>query len=241
MNNKPLLKKYIKSSLNKSNKILVLSDYWKRFFDREFVNFPAEILHNGIDIKAYQQCIRKPESFTNYLFMGRVGERKGVYDLIKAIDIIVNSYGRKDLRFYLAGDGEIDKVQAVIDKSKLSENVKLLGWLTSVDKKKILKEAEVVVLPSYDENLPMSLIEAMACGKVVISTYAGGIPDLVQHGHNGYLFKAGDIDELVKHILFVNENPEIVMPICQNNIRTIEERFNLDIVGARLNSIYESI
>jgi glycosyltransferase involved in cell wall biosynthesis len=240
-NNKPYLKRYIKNSVSKSNLVIVLSDYWKRFLDSEFANLRSEILHNGIDVKAYQISIKNPTEFTKYLFMGRLGERKGVYDLIKAIDIIVNQYGRKELKFYLAGDGDLDKVEKIINSQNLADNVKILGWLNNDDKRKILKEVETVVLPSYEENLPMALIEAMACGKVIISTYAGGIPDLVKPDFNGYLFNAGDIDQLVKYILFVNENPNIMMPICQNNIDTINEKFNLDTLSVKLNSIYRSL
>ena len=241
LNNKSILKKYIKNSLYKSDKTIVLSDHWKRFFEREFPKLQIEILHNGIDVEAYEPCIRKPTHFNNYLFLGRLGERKGIYDLIKAIDIIVNLYGRKEFRFYLAGDGDIDKVQIIVNEAHLADNVKILGWLKSDEKKEILKIVETIVLPSYEENLPMALIEAMACGKVVISTYAGGIPDLVRPDFNGYLFNAGDIDKLVKYILFVNENPAKMLSICQNNISTIKEKFNIDILSLKLNSIYGSI
>jgi len=238
---KPLIKKYITNSLAKASLILVLSDYWKNFFSKNFTALPLEILKNGIDVKSYQPYIRKPIEIKKYLFMGRLGERKGTYDLLKAIDIIVNTHGRKDLIFYLAGDGEIAEVERIINDKKLADNVKLLGWLNNEQKREKLKEAEVVILPSYDENLPMALIEAMACGKIIISTYAGGIPDLVKPDYNGYLFNAGDVDQLVKYILFVNGNLDIMLPIVQNNIDTIEREFNLDSLSLKLNSIYESL
>jgi len=239
-NGKPSVKKYITKSLAKASLILVLSDYWKSFFNENFIGLSLDILKNGIDVKSYQPYIRKPTEYNKFLFMGRLGERKGTYDLLKAIEIIVNTYGRKDLMFYLAGDGEIAEVEKIINDRNLSNNVKLLGWLNNEQKREKLKEVEVVILPSYDENLPMALIEAMACGKVIISTYAGGIPDLVKPGYNGYLFNAGSVDQLVKYILFVNANPDIMLPIFQNNIDTIIREFNLDTLSLKLNSIYES-
>ena len=239
--NTPFLKKYIKGSLAKSNKILVLSEYWKRFFGQEFADLPSEILYNGIDVSSYASCIKEPTTFTKYLFMGRLGERKGVYDLIKAIDILVNSYNRKELKFYFAGDGDLDNVKRIVISSNLADNVEVFGWLNNIEKRELLKTVDAIVLPSYEENLPMALIEGMACGKIIISTHAGGIPDLVEHGFNGYLHEAGNIEELIKCILFVNEHPATMIPISRNNINTIRDRFNLDTIAVRLNTIYNSV
>ncbi len=234
-------KKYIRNSLEKSDLIIVLSDYWKKFFDMEFPQLKTETVHNGVDIDAYKVSRRMPSNFKNYLFMGRLGERKGVYDLIKAINKVVNELGYKHLRFFLAGDGDLDRVEAIINDKNLTENIKIMGWLNNEDKRKLLREVEVVVLPSYEENLPMALIESMACGKIIISTYAGGIPDLVQAHINGYLHKAGDIEELVNHIIFVSENSELMSTISENNIATIKNNFNLDTLSVKLNAIYNSL
>jgi glycosyltransferase involved in cell wall biosynthesis len=241
LKNKTVNKNYIRNTLNKGDKILVLSEYWQRFFKKEFKNINVDILPNGIDVDEFEVCIKKNNAFNTFLFLGRLEKRKGVYDLIKAIDIVVNSYNRKELIFYLAGDGEIDKVKKIIHDRKLSDNIKVLGWLNKDEKKKMLRESDVVVLPSYDENLPMSLIEAMSCGKIIISTYAGGIPDLVKHDFNGFLFNAGDIQQLVNYILFVNDNPDKMRSVSANNIETITQHFNLETLSLKLNSIYNSL
>jgi glycosyltransferase involved in cell wall biosynthesis len=241
LKNKPINKNYIRNTLNKGDKILVLSDYWKRFFKKEFKNINVDILPNGINVNEFKDCVKENNELNKFLFLGRLEKRKGIYDLVKAINIIVNFYGRKEFIFYLAGDGEINTVKKIVQDCDLSDNVKLLGWLNGEDKKKILQESDVVVLPSYDENLPMSLIEAMSCGKIIISTYAGGIPDLVKHDFNGFLFSAGDVQQLVKYILFVNDNPDKMQSISENNIETIKENFNLETLSLKLNSIYNSL
>lgn len=241
LKNKTVNKNFIRNTLNQGDKILVLSEYWKRFFKKEFRNINVDILPNGIDVDEFEVCIKKNNAFTKFLFLGRLEKRKGVYDLINAVDIVVNSCNRKELIFYLAGDGEIDKAKKIIHDRKLSDNVKALGWLNKDEKKKILKESDVVVLPSYNENLPMSLIEAMSCGKIIISTYAGGIPDLVKHNFNGFLFNAGDVQQLVKYILFVADNPDKMQSIGENNMETIRKNFNLETLSLKLNSIYNSL
>lgn len=239
--NSPALKKYIRGSLKRSSRILVLSDYWKVFFDKEFGELPAEILHNGINIDSYKGCRNRPTSFKNFLFLGRLGQRKGIYDLLKAIVMVVKDHRRSEAQFYLAGDGDLAKVQEIIDINDLNDNVKVLGWLSKEEKLEILKKSDAIVLPSYDENLPMSLIESMSCGKIVISTNVGGIPDLVQHEINGFLFDPGDVNSMVRYLLYAMDNPETMYVMADNNIETISNRFNLEILSHQLNSIYDSV
>jgi glycosyltransferase involved in cell wall biosynthesis len=185
--------------------------------------------------------VTEPEQFHTFAFLGRLGQRNGVYDLLKAIELLVFTYGKRNVKFLLAGDGEHDLVRKVIEDRNLSGYVELFDWLGSEEKRNILRMAQTVVLPSYEENLPMALIEGMACGKVVISTYVGGIPDLVENGVNGYLFEAGDAKELARLLAFVNEHPAVVKPIVRQNIQTIHEYFNLDKLAIRLNEIYKSV
>jgi len=234
-------RKYIENSLRKSDLIIVLSPYWKRFFDNEFRTVPTVILHNGVDVESYKSCIRPTSVFNKFLFMGRLGKRKGVYDLLRAIEIVVNEHARGDLIFYLAGDGEVDVIGRQVEEKGLSKNVIVTGWLSNDEKRELLKNVHVVVLPSYEENLPMALIEGMASGKVVISSFAGGIPDLIKPNFNGFLCEAGDIATLVNHVLYVADNPNEMLDICRNNVDTVKESFNVDTIAQKLNSIYATL
>ena len=90
----------------------------------------------------------------------------------------------------------------------LADVFKLKGWADETIKLKALEEADVFVLPSYNEGMPNALIEAMASGMPCISSEVGGVADLISHKENGLIFDAGDQDKLYENISFMCANAE---------------------------------
>lgn len=234
-------KKYIKKTFGMCSKILVLSHFWKDFFIKNISKKNVAVLHNGVYTHVFEKCYTMPANLNNFLFLGRLGQRKGAYDLLEAIDILVNRQGKKDLMFYLAGDGDIEQVKNLVEEKDLRNNVQLLGWVGEKEKLQWLKEVDTMVLPSYNEGLPMSILESMAAGKIIISSRVGGIPDLVTDGENGYLITPGDIDSLCRHISFVVTNPDQMIRIAENNKRKIDEQYNLEKLNTWLFQLYQQL
>lgn len=135
----------------------------------------------------------KPSTTVNFAFLGRIGHRKGAFDLIRAFALLPN---RTQARLWLAGDGEIDAAAALIASLGLGESVRLLGWVGETQRAKVLASAHAFVLPSYNEALPMAMLEAMAAALPVVSTPVGGIPEFVTDGQEGYLVEPGDVGAL---------------------------------------------
>jgi glycosyltransferase involved in cell wall biosynthesis len=97
----------------------------------------------------------------------------------------------------LAGDGELRPlIERRIRDLGLGEHVKLTGWLDEAAVKTHIRNARVLVQPSFSEGLPVVIMEALALGRPVISTTVGGIPELVRADENGWLVTAGSVDEL---------------------------------------------
>ncbi len=239
---RPAFKKFIQRTIAQCDLIIVLSEYWESYFKTTFHRVArVEILRNGINVESYQQCISLDTTYTHYLLLGRLGKNKGVYDLLQAINRIVNEQKLTHLHFYLAGDGDIEQVKEIISKQQLGNNAEVLGWVDTSAKKEVLKKVETVLLPSYDEALPMSLIEAMSCGKVIISTKVGGIPDLVRDQYNGYLITPGDVDALMERILYVNNHPDEMQVFKQRNMEVVKADFNLKKINIKLNELYKSL
>jgi glycosyltransferase involved in cell wall biosynthesis len=232
---------YIRKTFSACSKVLVLSGYWKGFFDNFIYQGNTEILHNGVYTHVFKPCNTAPSNITKFLFLGRLGQRKGVYDLLEVITRLVNIYPQQNLTFYLAGDGELEQVKAIIKKNNLGKHVQLLGWLNETEKMKWLKQVDTIVLPSYNEGLPMAILEAMAGGKIIISSKVGGIPDLVKEGENGFLIQPGDIENLEKFISYVYTHPAEMIQISHNNIKKIEDQYNLTKINGRLAEIYQEI
>lgn len=210
-------------------------------FPENISNKNVEVLHNGVYTHVFAACYTMPAHLSKFLFLGRLGQRKGVYDLLEAADILVNKQNYRDLIFYLAGDGDIEEVKKVVADKRLQQNVQVLGWIGEKEKLEWLKQSDTMILPSYNEGLPMSILESMAAGKIIISGRVGGIPDLVTEGENGFLITPGDVDGLCKHIVFVATNPQRMITIAENNQQKINEDYNLQKLNFWLFSMYNQL
>lgn len=105
--------------------------------------------------------------------------------------------GGMPLELVLAGDGELRaEVEALASSLGIRQHVRITGWISSAQVRDELLAARALVLPSFAEGLPVVIMEAMALGRPVLTTYIAGIPELVRAGESGWLFPAGDIDAL---------------------------------------------
>jgi glycosyltransferase involved in cell wall biosynthesis len=96
----------------------------------------------------------------------------------------------------LAGDGEVDQTRAKIAALGMADRVRVHGWANPADVIALEETHDVMVLPSFNENLPMSVIEGMACGMAVIATPVGAVPDIIKDGQSGLLVPPGDVAAL---------------------------------------------
>ena len=127
--------------------------------------------------------------------VGRLCEQKGQLLLIEAAARLARANVAFEL--VLAGDGEMRaQIESAIAGFGLTQRVRITGWISSVQVKAELLAARALVLPSFAEGLPVVIMEAMALGRPVISTYVAGIPELVRNGVEGWLVPAGDVDAL---------------------------------------------
>ena len=234
------LRTYMRWVFARCARTLVLSETWRQFFTQHIVQSRVEVLHNGVHVDRFEACRTPMADTSHFLFLGRLGVRKGIYDLLEAIDQLVNQQQQRHLRFLLAGDGELAEVQALIDAKGLQEQVQVLGWIDSQGKLELLKQVSTIVLPSYNENLPMAILEAMAAGKVIISTTVGGIPDVITPGTNGFLLPPGDVAALSRYLLQVSTDPALAARIGAHNIACISTDFNLRIINEQLAQLYRA-
>jgi glycosyltransferase involved in cell wall biosynthesis len=101
-----------------------------------------------------------------------------------------------DVRLVCAGEGDRSAVARYAERLGIADAVKFTGWVGPSGKRALLESAAVFALPSYDEALPMSLLEAMAAGVPVIVSPVGGVPEVVVDGVSGFFAAPGDIATL---------------------------------------------
>ena len=127
--------------------------------------------------------------------IGRLSAQKGQMLLLEAAARLVRQV--VDFNLVLAGDGELrPQIEQRIDELNLRRHVSITGWISGEQVREQLRRARAMVLPSFAEGLPVVIMESLAMGRPVISTFIAGIPELVEPGVCGWLAPAGDVERL---------------------------------------------
>lgn len=225
--------------LQRADLVLALSESWKRELEARFCIDTCRTLYNGVDTAKFRAAVTDVSACRHsFLMLGRLGSRKGVYDLIDAVEIACRK--NPELTVCIAGDGEVDKVRALVAEKGLDRHISVPGWIGETQKLKYLKKAAVLVLPSYYEGLPMAVLEGMAAGKAIISTTVGAIPEVIGE-ENGILLEPGDVEGLAEAMLACSGNVEALQKMSAENRRKAEETFGVRRMHERLGAYYKMV
>lgn len=220
----PWLQKKITQILTKPNILFVLSESWKKRVLKIAPDAKIKVVPNYISLPEITTVEPLTEDVTKLLFLGKVGIRKGAYDLVDAIEILANKNIKLELS--IGGDGEVEKLQEILEQKGLTHQVKLLGWVGLEEKDQLLRRSDIFLLPSYNEGLPMSVLEAMAYAKAVISTPVGGIGELLNNEVDGLMVEPGDVQALSDAIADLCANPEKRRQLGKAARSTIEQQYS---------------
>lgn len=202
-----LLKKHIARFLRGADLVICLSESWKSAFAQHFNLDNIVVLANPIDQLTFFD--KKKNEQVIFLFLGDIIKKKGIYDLLEAVKDLTD-VGIAGFKLLIAGKGNTKKVTKYIEENALQEQVQLLGWIDGAIKTKVMETADVFVLPSYYEGLPLSILEAMSYSMPVISTTVGAIPEVVKERANGFLVDPGDKKMLRIAMLHFINNKELI-------------------------------
>ena len=231
-------KEWIKGVLLKADVLIALSESWKKYFISIGVNeSKIMILHN---ITAYPHfiTISKNEGKVRLLFMGEIGQRKGVFDLLKAIgDHREELKDKIELR--IGGNKMEDKLLAAIRDYRLENFVRFEGFVSGEKKIELLNWANVFVLPSFNEGLPISILEAMSYRMPIISTPVGGIPEVVDE-KNGKLVTPGNDKQIYEAIREYVDNGSLIKQQGDVSFKKVET-YLPEYVLNHLKTIYEGL
>ena len=184
----------------------------------------------------YMNTIPKYSNNNYFVFVGALYSYKGVPTLLKAMKRVP-----KDIELHIVGDGN----EATIYKDYVSKNnlnVKFLGTLYNAEKQNEYSNSIAVIVPSnYFEAFGIVNIEAMACGKPVIASNTGGIPEIIDHGKTGFLFKQGDDKELAYYIEKLWNNQDLVINLGKEARKKAEMFYSSENYYNKLLSVYDSV
>jgi glycosyltransferase involved in cell wall biosynthesis len=163
----------------------IAQEHWKK----------VRVVHCGIEAKVFDAATDLAGSSRRFVCVARFSRQKGHLLLIEAAHRLAERGQHFEL--VLCGDGELrSDIEALISRYNLQAKVRILGWVSGPRVHEELLGARALVLPSFAEGLPVVIMEAMALRRPVVSTFVGGIPELVNSGADGWLVPAGDIEAL---------------------------------------------
>lgn len=178
--------------------------------------------------------------------IARLVEKKGIEYAIKAIAKVAENH--PNIIYNIAGDGPLrESLEKLILDLKISDNVKLLGWMTQEQVRQLYVDSHIFVLPSVTaatgdrEGQALVLQEAQAMGLPVVSTLHNGIPEGVLEGKSGFLVPERDVDALAEKIGYLVENPEIWTQMGQHGRKFVEERYDIKQLNKQLVEMYEKL
>lgn len=226
--------------LKRSNMITTVSHHVAQEL-REYGVNPNEVtvIGNGVDETIFTPIKNKTED-KYILFTGRLGYRKGLFDLIDCGKYICEKY--PDVSFIIPGKGTLlGKLQKRVEKMGIQERFKFLGY---VDRERLInlyQNATIHIIPSHYEGLPTVLLEAMSCGLPVVATAVSGNLDVVYDGENGILISPKKPKEMADAISMLLDDDEMKRKLGEAARRTIEERYTWEAISDKIIRCYESL
>ena len=197
------------------------------------VDWPKlKVVHCGLDEGFFAKTPAALPAEPALLCIGRLCAEKGHLTLLEAFAKL----DRPAVKLVFAGEGEFrGLIEARIRDLRLEGRVRITGWIGSDEVRSLITLATIVVQPSLMEGLPVVLMEAMAQGRAVISTYIAGIPELVQVGRTGWLVAAGEIDSLAAAMESALSTPDARLEeMGRAGMADARERHHIDTEAAKL-------
>jgi L-malate glycosyltransferase len=230
-------------SINQSDGVTTVSESLKNDTYHAFkINREIEVIYNFIDLERFKK--QKKEHFRKAIAPN--GEKllvhtsnfrkvKRMEDIVYIFDAVRRKMPAKLL---LVGDGpERTSIENLIRHLDIQDDVRFLGKLDAVEE--VLSVCDLFLMPSAQESFGLAALEAMACEVPVISSDAGGLPELNVHGKTGFISKVGDVEDMVRNSLYLLEDENL--PIFKHNALERAKEFDIQVIMPKYEQFYQKI
>jgi len=248
---------FSKFVFNEADRILVPTDSYKALLIKQFGIPPEKIIvvPNGVDVKRFNPrrfdkwAARKKYGISSQkviLLIGRLDqqgiEQKGIAYYLKAASIVIQKF--KDVKFVIAGGGgneQIDYIKHLARKLGILDHIKFIVRFPREKTPLIHSMADIFVMPSLFESFGISLIEAMAMERPVISTKIRGVKDVVKANETGLLVPPMNATMLAEEILHLLHDEKLATKLGKNGRRYVKNRFEWKKIAKKVVHIYETV
>ena len=228
------------SLINSAKIITTVSHAMAREFSKHYdINMGNIVItENGVDGQKFRPRCKWDGEYI--LYVGRLSYGKGLFDLIKAIEILKKS-NKLEYPLYLVGKGELEnKLRKYIHSKDLETEVHMIGYVPNDDLPSIYQKAVAFVFPSYYEGMPTVTLEAMSSGLPVIATDIMAHKEIITNHKNGLLIPPRSPKRIAEAIYRVTESDMLRKKLGKNARKTIERKFTWDKISKKFERIYKS-
>jgi glycosyltransferase involved in cell wall biosynthesis len=207
-------------------------------------------IHNAVNVRRFspdgevsQRLMSLKDGRKCVLYVGRVNEKKGVRDLIRAFEIVLSK--QRDCILAVAGSGDKEYVEGLVKevgKAGLGDHVYFLGPVPNSEMPALMRAADIIAYATREgEGIPRALLEGMACGKPVVATEVAGIPEAVIDGVTGFLVKPRDVAALADRLSILLMDDSLSREMGLRARRHVETEFNYDTVIPKIASLLREV
>ncbi len=232
------------------DQFLPISFFWKQKLIKLGCPEDRIIVHRmGVDMEKFQfqpSSQKEHQDRVKLISVGRMVEKKGMEYGLRAIAEIYPS--NKTLLYRIVGDGELfDDLKLLVKQLGIDDAVEFVGWKEPDEIMQLMNDSDIFLAPCVtakngdQEGIPMVIMEAMAMGLPVISTYHTGIPELIDNEKTGYLVEERDVNGLASKIKMLISNTSIQREFSKAGRIKVEREYNLNNLNNQLVSLYQKI
>lgn len=225
----------VRHTLERAALLLALSGQWQDRLKRIAPRATVQTLPNAVALRDVPSRAGDGAPL-RILFAGRIGARKGTFELLRAFARLAHRFPAATL--ICAGDGEGDELRALAAELGAADRLECPGWLNAEQMAGELRRASIFALPSRQEGVPIALLEAMSHSLPVLTTPVGGIPEVIESDRNGLMVTPGDVDAIevaLERLLRSSAERERLGAAAR---ATIAERYSLESTIERLAALY---
>ncbi|GAB4164334.1 MAG: hypothetical protein Tsb0033_25580 [Winogradskyella sp.] len=195
-----------------------------RFFDAFYLKSKITFIPHGVDLNKFKLKENQPKNVFNLCCIGNIVVNKNQAQIIEALSdlpkhIHLNLYGKEDEAYK-------DQLVHLIEKHHLQDRVFFKGFVKNEDIPDVLSQQHIFVLASKQEGLPVSILEALACGVPVLSSNSGGgAAYILEYGKGGFIFKS--TNDLAENIKLLSKDEDLYKNLRQDAVENTKSRFSL--------------
>jgi glycosyltransferase involved in cell wall biosynthesis len=217
---------------------VVLGEVWRRWVADTFEVRPSRIsvVYNGVPATAAKPRTVPDDGRFRLLFVGNLLERKGVKDLLQAF--AAPSLRARNIELTMAGGGPVEQYRAMAHQLGIADRVSFTGWVSQDAARSLMVNADALILPAYDEGLPLVILEALASATPVICTPVGSIPEVLADHETALFVSPGDENGIAAAIIELIDQPATGRSIAAAGSALYDRLFTMEAFARSVGSLY---